>query len=94
MIFHEPQREITEIAIGLCLLAGALAVDYRLAIWIQSTVSTSDDIMPLPIAMLSASLSLFAILVVIAAAQSIGAAFCNAAERHGIYLRPRRNRLQ
>jgi hypothetical protein len=90
-IRREPQREITESAVGLVIFGLFMWADYEVALWMIEVGPPHAP--PVPIVMILASAFLLGgvglLVGIILVTHQIGDAVCNALERNGLHLRPR-----
>lgn len=95
-IFKEPRREITESAVGIGVVFGALWADYAFAVWLQDVagyVQYADGTRWNKIHWVFGMLLGPAVAVLAFAllwlTHEIGDGLCNALQARGIHLRPR-----
>lgn len=95
-IFREPRREITESVVGLALAAAILVpllwVDYHFARWFEEiTGGAGNGGCPWQLGMgLFGPMAGLGIMAALFATHELGDRACDALERRGLQLRPRR----
>lgn len=89
-IFREPRREIIETLVGLAVVGPVILADYGFGRWLQ----TLDETVPLVVGMLLGAVVIVLVVcgggLLAVLTHALGEDICNALERHGHYLRPRR----
>lgn len=93
-IFREPRREITETVVGIALFAGFGVPDYFLVAYMYAH-DTSKYLPPFLVYLLVMTFfvaaAVAAVVGVAFGIHAIGEVACNALDRRGIHLRPRRD---
>ena len=95
-IFNEPRREITETAVGFAIVAPVISVWVATSLW-MARADYSYENHPIACTVLAFFLVLMGMMASFAIlsgffllVHSIGEGFCDALQRRGIHLRPRR----
>jgi len=90
-IAREPRRELTESGVGIALAVFILATWFGLAWWLASFSSVAGAFPVSLVLILLGALILFLFLVL---THGIGEKVCDALERRGYHLRPKRAPVQ
>lgn len=89
-MLNEPRRELTETAVGIGVAAGVCLLDYAFANWLADVTAGTPARAPLAIWLAVGLVVIIFGGMAIVAIHAIGDATCNALQRQGVHLRPRR----
>lgn len=91
-IFREPKRELIESAIGICLFACGLWVDYHFACWFHDATSGVQGGCPVPLGMVIGIILLAVTWLALLFTHFIGELICDSLALRGLELRPKNRR--